>query len=280
MDNRQQLLNKLSNDIKKMENEIEHKKRYNLRNSIVRALIKSGIAIDYALPFILATIMVSTGFKENAPFHIDEIREKAAIETIDTSNGIHLEHISYASSYNEEAIEHSTGWMINNQGLYERTVTSYRLDSSIDLNDTDKILSMSKEEIENLLVITNIQTIRKNTLTPEDMIYDSNCLIVINHTISDDVTVVREETIVENIVNSIGFIFLSLCWGYNIRLIGKIFVKTYLRDKLREYEPLYIQINNETIETMKNVLEIKKQNLAMINESTNNTEYLYRLRKV
>lgn len=285
MNNRNTLVNKLTRDVKALENKIEHRSLYNIRNVVLKALLKSGIAIDYALPFILASVIIahSQAAKGDAPFHIDEITEKAGIETIDTSNGIHLEHVSYDFSYDEELIEYSTGWITNDKGLYERTVTSYRISDEVDLSETDKILSMSKEEIEDILVVTNIKTICKNTLTPEDKIYDSDALIVVNHSESEDETLTRQETSSENVWNSIWFIIMALSWGNNTRMVEKLFVKTYIRDRLREYEPLFRQINKEELETMKKILEVKKQNLAMIDETSNNIGesegYSYRLRK-
>ena len=166
MRNGHELFNKLSKDVERLQNRIEHVKLYNIRNYVVKALIKSGIVVDYSLPFILTTIIIANLqiSKGNAPFHIDEVAEKAKIETIDTSSGMHVERISYDFRYTDEVLEHSTGWIINENGLYERTSTSYRLNNQIDLSDTEKVLSMSKEEIENILVVTNIKTIRKSSL--------------------------------------------------------------------------------------------------------------------
>ena len=161
---RKQLVDKLTNDTRQLENKIEHRRLYNIRNAIVRALLKSGISIDYALPFILEAIIIghSQTAKGNAPFKVDDITEKAGIETIDTSNGTHIEHLSYDFSYDDEILEHSTGWIVNDRGLYQRTVTSYRLNDAIDLSDIETVFSMSKEEIESVLVVTNIKTIQKN----------------------------------------------------------------------------------------------------------------------
>lgn len=282
---RKQLVDKLTNDIKQLENKIEHRRLYNIRNTVVRALLKSGIAIDYALPFILAAIIIahSQAAKGNAPFKTDDITEKAGIETIDTSNGTHIEHLSYDFSYDNEILEHSTGWIVNDRGLYQRTVTSYRLNDTIDLSDIETVLSMSKEEIDSALVVTNIKTIQKNTLSSEDYIYDEDALIIVNHTSSEEQTVTRPETSGENELHSIWFIILSLSWGNFIRLTEKLFVKTYMRDKLKEYKPLFRKINKEELEEMKKVLELRKQNLAMITPSENvdneNNGYAYRLRR-
>lgn len=284
MISRNDLVNKLSRNVKKLENKIEHKTIYNIRNMLVRSLLKSGIAIDYALPFIVASTIVAYSHSAmgDTPFYIDEITEKANIETIDTSSGIHLEHVSCGFSYDDELIEYSTGWIINESGLYERTVTSYRISDEIDLSETDKILSMSKEEIENTLVTTNIQTIHKNSLTPEDEIYDSSALVIVNHSKSDE-TITRQETPSENAWHFIWFVVVALSFGIEITMIEKRFVKTYIRDRLRGYEPLFRQISKDELETMRKMLEVKKQNLAMIDETSNNIGenegYPYRLRK-
>lgn len=281
-----ELVDKLTNDVNRLQNKIEHRNLYNIRNFVIKALLKSGIAIDYALPFILAAIIIanSQASKGDAPFRIDEITEKAGIETIDTSSGIHLEHISYDFSYDEELIEHSTGWIINDKGLYERTVTSYRLNDEINLEDTEKIMSMTKEEVDQALVITNVRTIKKNTLTPEDSIYNSDAIIVINHSESEEETFTRLETTSENVWHSIWYIVLALCWGNNFRNIEKLFVRTYIRDRLREYEPLFRQINKEELETMRKILKVKQENLAMIDSESKNIGekegYSYRLRRV
>lgn len=286
MINNNELIKKLTNDVNRLQNKIEKRKLYNIRNIVVRALLKSGIAVDYALPFILAAIIIanSQASKGNAPFHIDEITEKAGIETIDTSNGIHLEHISYDFSYDDELIEHSTGWIINEKGLYERTVTSYRLNDEINLEDTEKIMSMTKEEVDQALIITNVRTIKKNTLTPEDSIYSSDAIIVINHSESEEETFTRLETTSENVWHSIWYIVLALCWGNNVRNLEKLFVKTYIRDRLREYEPSFRKINKEELETMRKILKVKQENLAMINSEAKNIGeedgYSYRLRRV
>lgn len=274
MYSRSGLVNMFSRDVKTLENRIKHRKIYNILNFIVKLVLKSGIAIDYMLPFMLASLVVANSYsaKGNAPFRVDEITEKANIETIDTSNGIHLENVSYDFSYDDELIEHSTGWIINDKGLYERTVTSYRISDEIDFSETDKIFSMSKEEIEHILVVTNVQTICKNTLTPEDKIYAEDALIIINHYKSDDETIIRQETLSENLLYSIGFIVMVLLCGNTFRNIEKLFVKTYIRDILKSYESLFRQINKKELEEMRRILEVKKQNLAMIGETSNNIE--------
>ena len=99
----------------------------------------------------------------------------------------------------------------------------------------------------------------------------------------EDETITRQETTGENVKNSILFIILSLLWGNNTRVIENLFVKTYIRDRLRQYEPIFKKIDKKEIETMKKILNLKRQNLAMLDEASNNigesNGYPYRLRK-
>ena len=72
MKNNNELVEKLTKDVNTLENKIENRKLYNVRNFAIKALLKSGIALDYALPFILAAIIFanSQASKGNTPFHI------------------------------------------------------------------------------------------------------------------------------------------------------------------------------------------------------------------
>ena len=279
-----ELMKKLTKDANRLQNKIEHRKLYNIRNAVVRSLIKSGIAVDYALPFIIVAMIIANAqtSKGNAPFRVDEIVEKAGIETIDTSSGIHLEHLSYDFDYDDELIEYSTGWIVNEQGLYERTVTSYRLNDDIDLENKEKILEMTKDDIDNALVITDIKTVKKNALNPEDQIYNSDAIIVIDHSESEEETITRLETKSENFWHSLWYIVLVLSYGNNVRILEKIFVKTYMRDKLREYEPSFRKINKEELDTMKKILKMKQENLSMLNNDNNSSidGYSYKLRRI
>lgn len=271
MKNKNKLVKKLSTDVKRLENKIEHRTLYNIRDIVIMTVLKSGIVIDYCLPFIVSSLVMANYYtnKGNAPFIIDKVINKANVETTDTSNGIHFERISYDFKYDEELLEYSTKWIINDKGLYQRTITFYRVSDEILAKEPNEILSMSKEEIENNFIVENIQTICKNTLTKDDEIYNEDMLIIINHLESENEVIVRDETTGENTLNSIGFILLSLYLGTNITYLEKLFVKTYIRDKLKEYEPLFRPINKKELETAKHILELKRQNLIMISETAN-----------
>lgn len=279
MKNNNKLIKKFTDDIIEIESKIKNPKLYNTRNHLIKVLIKSGMAIDYLLPFIMATIIVANyqKAKGNPPFKIDQVSKKAYIESIDTSNDLHKDFLRYEYNPSEELVEHSTKWITNEYGLYERTITSYRLDESLDIN---RILSMTKEEIEQALTITNIKTIKKNILTKEDSIYDKDAIIITRYKESPTDTVTRLETKVENISNTIWFIVLSIGLGSCLSHLEKIIIKTTIRDKLKNYEHIYKQIDKEEIEKLQKILKIKQENLSLI-DNTNDLKEVYtrRLRK-
>lgn len=266
MFDRNKLVNILTNEINQLENKIEHRKFYSVRNFVVKSLIRSGIAIDYALPYILATILVfqyqvSRG---NIPFRYDDIKVRTGIETIDTSTGIHLEHISEDFDYDYVILEHSTGWSINDDGLYERVVTSYRMNFEIDLSNIKNVLFMSKDEIDNIFEVFDVQTINKTTLNYEDSVYNEEAIILISQVYSNDNIITRKESLGENVFNSLAFLLGVFLLGSCFKNIVKCFIKIDIRDRLKVYESLFNEINLQELEK---ILEIKKQNLALITSS-------------
>lgn len=273
MKNSQYLIKKLTHDVNKVQNKINHRNIYNIRNFAVRLLLNGGIVLDYSLPFVIgAVIAINTqAYKKNPPFQKDSIATKIKVETVDTSSGIHYESVSNDFNYNKSSIEYSTGWTINDDGLYERTATSYRLSDDIDLSNTEQILSMTKEELEQLLTITNVKTIKTNTITPDDSIYASDAIIITKHSDSAE-KAYRSETNIENFFNSLAYFSLIFCIGSSLRKVKNIFLRSYVQDKLNGYKSEFRQINKEELETLRNSLKLKQENLAMINNPYPNSE--------
>ena len=262
---KEQLIKKLTKDIEQLESQLTNREKYNAHNKIKRALINIGIAADNALPFILATAITSQVLiKNSSVFKNDNVEKRVSIETIDTSNGTHIEHKASELNYNKESLEYSTGWIINDKGLYQRTVTTYKISKEIDLNNTDKILSMSKEEIDSMLVITNIKTIQKNPLTSEDYLYNEDALIITNHKTIKTKSDATSDMAKEHSLTIILIAYLSLVTGAGASKIKKILGETYISDKLKTYALLYEPISFEELLEIEATLEIKKQNLALL----------------
>jgi len=264
------LVKSLIEDKINLEKKIRLRETSTIKDFSLKLLVKSGIALDYALPYILATILALniSGFKQNLPFVKDDVKEYAQLETIDTSSGIHIKKTNYDDTYSNEFLEYSTGWKINEDGLYEREITSYKLSDEIDLTDTNKILSMSKEEIENILEIKDIKKIKVSFLGPEDYMYNSDSLIVVNNSKSEEEFIYRNETAGENILNSIYYIIVTIGWRFILMDIKRIIFKNRFKDNLGYYKETLNPINTEDLEKFKEVLKLKEENLKMLDENS------------
>lgn len=284
MENKEELYKNLIKKEKSLQNIVAHPKFYNIRNCAIRALLKSGIAIDYALPFLMSSIIVGSiqAKLDITPFIFDDKEVHPSVETIDTSSGYHLQNISYDFSYDEEAIEYTTGWKLNKNGLYERVLTSYRISNDIDITNVEKILAMSKAELDAALVVTNVEKIYKQTLNSDDMLYDSDAIIVTNNSELSDEGMIRKETETENLLYTLLFIVDLLVLGGGFKLLGNIFIKNQMRDKFREYQSYFQKISINDLERIKQIVEVEKQNLALLDDSTPNINeagsYIYKLR--
>ena len=281
MINNNYLISKFTKEVEELEKIIKYREFYNIRNFFMSCLIKSGIVFEEALPFIIIGIFVAylNSSSGKTPFKFDDSMESVYVETIDTSSGVHIKHFSSDISYDDELIEYSTGWIINDNGLYERTVTSYRVDNEIDLSDVDSILSMTREELENILIITNVKTIRKNVIDPDDEIYMNDAIIVVNHYDYIERNVGIKESEIKNISETILYIIQSLCWGYACKKGCSLIIKTSFSDKLKRYKLKYKIITEDELENLYKILEVKKKNLDMINGFDKKDNIYCKLRK-
>ena len=231
MQKKDELINKLNKDITRLELKLKCENLYNIRNSIISSVLKGVQVVDLALPFIVSEVLIANApnFKDNPPFYKDEITVDTDFETIDTSSGIHLKHNSSDSDDKTKMIKYSTGWKVGTDGYYERTETIYQLNDKLNLDNKEKILSMSKVKIEQLLKITDIKTIKKDVLTKDDSIYNKDALIIGNHSTTNE-QMVRLENANENFQNSITYLFLVFVFGSGLWKIEDLFTEKYLKD--------------------------------------------------
>jgi len=276
---RTELVTSLTEDINILEKSVKEYKFYNTRNSIVQKLLKIGIKLDYAFPYIVSLFLIYNDW-DNHPFVINVINDYANVKTIDTSSGIHLKYSSYDYEYDINKIEYSTGWELNDNGLFERVVTSYRNDD--DFTDNEIIL-MNKSNLDELLTIIDIKTIEKNNLSIDDNIYMDDAVIITCSFVSDEEYVSRKETLSENFSNTFAYLLLSFIEGILLDFIYKVILqKKRLRYKLKDLKKDFpIFDNDDQIEELKIVVEVKKQNLSLIrdDEDKNDEAYQYTLRK-
>ena len=185
--------------------------------------------------------------------------------------------MKFDSKYDEK-LEYSTGWTTNDNGLYTRTITSYRLNTSFDIENTDKVLSMCKEELEKILEISNVEIIETSFLTPDDFIYDKDAIIVTNTFIDDNITKKRPETSMEQIMSIGVYVIFTIISGIILTKFEKKVLKIDIQTKLSKLESKIKIMTNDDIVTLKNILKLKEENIKMLDENSNNLPS-YQLRK-
>lgn len=263
MSDEEKLLKSLTKEVKDMENMIKKAKLYKLKKQFKKNLIKSGIVLNHVIPYALASFISygSVSAIGYNPFSYEKVKENAKIETFETSTGLNRKNSSKDIEYDSNSFGHTTAWKLNDNGLYERTITVYEIDDSIDLSDTDKVLSMTKEEVEAKLNIIDIKTIQKNVLNEEDKIYDEDMLIVTRSTEDEDDFKMRNETFFENILDVGFWLALTIVFGATINVINKKLFK--LDEKLKAIDESIV-IEKVDVSTISEVLKVKKHNLEMI----------------
>ena len=281
MKDRQALINQLTRKEQELENRIEYRNLYNFRNTIANGVIKGLKGFDYALPFLMSALIIGSTppIKKNPPFQQDMITRQASIETTDTSNGIHTYHLSYKNVFSKNELKYSTGWTINDKGRYERMEVKYNFNSLDNLNDAEKILSMTKEELDNTFSKTLPKHIEKDILSPEDYLYQTDGIIMTYSTTRKDLTTLNLETKEEDFLNSFCVIYAWGTLGILLYLAKKKVCKNSIHNELTKWEPDLKPISKNERNEMRKRLELEKQNLELIT-SNNNSMYPCKLRKV
>lgn len=268
--NEEKLIKKLASDISNLENKINNPDLYNKRTNTIRKLIDAGLLIDYSLPIILAGLCIfyASYLYGNTPFSEDIVSAKANIQIIDTSIGIYNKKISFDSEYDDEIIfQHSTGWEKNEYGIYERIVTSYKLDDVITLDNKDEILSMTKYQVENAFAIENVEKIQKNILGPEDNLYNNDMLYITYFEKDENLVGTRKENAKEIGLTNLIYLILTFFVGKKFRPITDFLIGKHIKYKLGEMKLKYKEIDNWKVEELSNILELKKANFALLEDN-------------
>ena len=278
---RQALIDQLARKEQELENRIEYRNLYNARNIIATRLIKGFKAADIALPFLMSALIIGSTppIKKNPPFQQDMITRQASIETTDTSNGIHTYHLSYKKEFSKNELKYSTGWTINDKGRYERMEVKYDFNSLDNLNDAEKILSMTKEELDNTFSKTLPKHIEKDILSPEDYLYQTDGIILTYSTTRKDLTTLNLETKEEDFDNSLKVIGTWGTLGILLYFAKKKATKNGINNMLTKWEPNVRFLSKKELRDMKKRLELEKQNLELIKYKTTSMDPC-RLRKV
>jgi len=272
---------KLKKDIKKYEKKLKIRPLYNTGSITIKTILKYGIIVDYALPYIASGLILAYAgnkFLDNLPFHKDVVLRRMNIETIDSSYGYHSEKETIDDIKYEKRIEYSTAWSINEDGMYTRTVTHFKLNHNIDLSRLDLIFSLSDDDLRKFFRVDKVEEITKEYLEAEDYIYSEDALFVVNNYKSDELYQ-RYENDDENASLSMIYLAMVLLTGYGYSVVSHMYIKTPIRNKLKQLDSYIQPIEKNDIEVIKNIIELKKQNLSLFEENNNDDNKEFQLRR-
>ena len=258
-------IKKSSSSMEKLYNNYE---KHNLKYGIVSALIRCGIALDYCIPFLASTIVISSVYDKlnRVPFIKNDIKEYASTYSMMTSNGYSKKIESYENEYTDKSIEYSSGWIINDHNLYERDVIVYRYnDNDVDL---EKVLNMSNEEISNLYTVCNYKKIQKQVLDEEDYIYNED-VVILNRVSNSESYRIRKETDMENILSTAIFILFILVGSNFLSNARNLLIRETIGDKLKKVQRNYKPLSKKEWNCAKKILEIRKENVDLISNEKN-----------
>lgn len=277
MDSKKKLLKKLRKEVMTLEKHIEKREKYNLKNKIIRKVIDTGIAIEYLFPYILSSLIM---FQVNLydgdnPLKRDIVYDKKQIEITKTSSGVQFDKVfdEYDKSSNDEFLEYSSSWAINEYGLYEREITSYQIDD-IELND--EILNMTKQELDDSYQVIDIKEISKNILTDEDKLYNENLVVIKKISEYIDLESRREESIFEVIGSFIIYSGTTFLGGKVIKLVKKKYIKGNIEEKLELLKQNYPILEEKDIKNIEKIIKLKRNNLLLFDEEVNDRKLIKR----
>ena len=246
--NKTKLMNKLNKDIRFLERKMQYPKLYNTRNCLINLLLRFGIVLDFSVPFIMTFIVVANTKFVNTKDLItyeDKVSRKN-IETIDTSDGSHIENIN-SNIYDKNFIECSYVFK-SDKNNYERKTITYEVNDEIDLNSLDKL---------NL----------KSSIKIEKSDYADDIVTVVNHKfVNEKYKVLKLTDSNLNNILRLNAMFWALCWIY--KMLQKLILKGKLKDLLEEKETYFKPINDEELELINKLLESRRKNInLLLNES-------------
>lgn len=267
MKSREEFIRNLKKEVDELEKQINNDETSKVKNKKIKKTAKIGLTTAFILPVIASSFIVYNGLKKinMTPFKIDKVTSCAKIITTKTTTNKYKEKVTYEHNFKYcPTFEYSTGWKLNENNLFEREITAYRLNDEINKIDTDKILKMNYEEIKQFFTVINKEKIQKSFLEEEDYFYTDNMFIITDmHKDKNKIKIINESED-SQLVDSLSYILI---------LFFLFIIYTNCINK----EKIYIKINNyidkkypiieeDNLEKLKEILKIRKENMELFEE--------------
>ena len=166
-------------------------------------------------------------------------------------------------------IQYTTGWKISPEGIYERELTTYKIDDTIEFTNKE-IFEKSQKELQEIFKIKKIENIKKEYLLPEDMIYNEDMIIITEKEVDKDLKTSQYETDKENFIVTLNYLAMIFLWGNINRYIINYFDKGEKRKYLKNLKSTILDpteidqklLKKELLESLK----LQKENLSILTE--------------
>lgn len=271
---KEELINLLNKDINDTKIKIDSNSKLSIKRLAINCLIKCGIGIKYAFPYLFCVFFLSTINKmlTNKTLFKDDIKRYAYNKYTITSTGLEDNIKSYDIKYDENYLKYSTKWSIDNNFYYKRVETIYDYDISNEFNNEEFFNFINKDFLDDNFSKKDIVTIKKKELDINDYMYKEDMFIATYSEVDKNDYIVHKETTGENIVNNlwiyVGALFLSC---NPLKFYNFSYGKKVIR-KLNELDSEYKYLNNDEVNELEKVLKLKQKNLELITKGDNHYE--------
>lgn len=267
MKSREKFISDLKKELNDLEEQVKYNKFYKTKNTITKAILKTGITTIFLLPSMVSIAITCNGFKKFnlTPFKLDKVHSYAKIITTDTTTQKHNEEEVYLDGFEySPTFEYSTGWILNKNNLFEREVSVYRLNEDIKEENIKEILKMSDEEILKLFTLTNKQTIQKAYLEEEDYFYNEDMFIITSMHEDKNKTKIVNESSDKNILSTLAYLLIGvILFSINRGILDKMRIYKKIKNSINQK---YKIIEFENLEEVKEIIKIRKENIALFEE--------------
>ena len=247
----------IRNNIKHNQNIINNPKIYSVKSIIIKLLIKSGIILDYAYPYILsALILLNSSYFKSSNLNKFESKTKTRVEEIyDNHNNYVINTNIDEFLSNKDLIIYTTPWeLIDNRYVGTKIILTINI-NYLNEKNIPKILQMNYDQ---LLLHFNVYS--KETIYKDNSNEEENTITIIYHS-----TIDNKKDIIKNKLNILLYLTLNILGGLGLSKVNKIIIKSKTKDKLNELDNEPVIYGKDEINRLNDIIQNEKDNLEFIN---------------
>ena len=125
---------------------------------------------------------------------------------------------------------------------------------------------MSKGELDSLFFVMETQIITEAYEENLNPIYNEE-VIVINRVINTNKTVEKEESFESNFLTTSSYLAILFIVGTGLKGVKEVLYQEYIKNNLEVLLVNYQELDENTLEKLKKILELKKENFSLLCES-------------